>query len=123
MNKGKRNDPLHCVGTCVGIAVTLVAKLNKKERFYSISHEVTDEMLYISRDVWDTRIQPKNEDEIEIGASGSITPSDSSSEDEKEVVKPHQRSGVALPGLGDALKIQMTRSELKVMLVNLSGGF
>lgn len=50
----------------------------------------------------------------DLERTGSFTPSDSSSEDEKEVVKPYLRSGIALPGLGDALKIQMTRSELKV---------
>ena len=70
---------------------------------------------YFSRDTWVTT-KAENEGEPR---TGSITPSDSSSEDEKEVVKPHLRSGVALPGLGDALKIQMTRSELKVKLVNL----
>mgnify|MGYP002803516213 FL=1 len=62
-------------------------------------------------DTWVTT-RTTNEDDGEE-QTGSITPSDSSSEDEKEVVKPHLRSGVALPGLGDALKIQMTRSELK----------
>ena len=55
--------------------------------------------------------------------TGSCTPTDSSSEDEKEVSKPHMRSAVALPGLGDVLKIQLQRSELKVRacLVHLVG--
>ncbi|XP_028400426.1 uncharacterized protein LOC114523642 isoform X2 [Dendronephthya gigantea] len=59
-------------------------------------------------DIWVTT-QARSED----NQTGSYTPSDSSSEDEKEVVKPHMRSAIAMPGLGDALKIQLTRSELK----------
>ena len=68
--------------------------------------------MYFSRKT----VQLQNEDDGAL-QTGSNTSSDSSSEDEKEVVKPHLRSAVALPGLGDALKIQMTRSELKVRYI------
>ncbi|XP_046839895.1 uncharacterized protein LOC124434073 isoform X3 [Xenia sp. Carnegie-2017] len=53
-----------------------------------------------------SRTEGNEDNDLKISSS-------SSSEDEKETCKQCLSSGVALPGLGDALKIQMTRSELK----------